>query len=749
MKTATATPDEEPNRRSEEIAKAKRKLSAQLKKLRDAEKGLSPAEVEAKKDKERERQREKQRASTAIAKDVEIPPLSKKNLARRRRYEKNDAAWLRYYFGARSNCSDPFWYKFTSQQVEMIEAIGNAARWGGDQSLAASRGEGKTTLFERLLTKYALEGLIKFGVLCAATGTAAGNSLESIRDAIETNDRLLEDYPEVCVPVRALENTPNRAHYQTVTGIRMDNGEPFERVSSRFSWCGQEVVFPNVPGSCSSGAIIATRGLDAAVRGLKRKGRRPDIIGIDDPDTEETARSEEQATKLMNRIDRALGGLGGQQKNVARVMLTTLQTRISVSYLFTDPEAKPSWKGKRFRFLVKQPGRLDLWEEYVGLRNACFQQVDSDGNLVDPFARGAHKFYLTNRRAMDADAEVANPHRFNPERLSDGSRLEVSALQRYYNEIARIGPEAVAAEYDNDPPEETGPVESGISAYRIQQQVSGYPRRVVPPGVVCVTQGIDIGKYVLHYVVKAWRADCTCYVIDYGVQETKGMALKSTDRAVDSAVLKALYTRREAMIDNPYTTVDGDVVDVKKTIVDAGYRTKTIYHFCQQAGLSFEPGMGFGKSAGCFQPTFRPPTRVTDTKRPGDGWFRSLQPGGVWLIGMDKDRWLGFEHDRYMTPTDMPGTCMLFGMSSTGNRLSPDQKLHMTFSKHLTANIEREEPTKNGIIRRWHSKSDTDHYFDASYMASVAGNICGISLLAKVQRRKGKDRPSMADLAGR
>ncbi len=199
----------------------------------------------------------------------------------------------------------------------------------------------------------------------------------------------------------------------------------------------------------------------------------------------------------------------------------------------------------------------------------------------------------------------------------------------------------------------------------------------------------------------------------------------------------------------PYTTVDGEEVEIKKTIVDAGYRTKTVYHFCTQAGLGVEPAMGFGKSAGCAQASFRPPARVSDTKRPGDGWFRSLQSGGVWLVGMDKDRWLGFEHDRYLTPPDMPGTCLLFGTPGNGDRMSGDQKAHMSFSKHLTAIVEREEPTKNGIVRRWHSKSDCDHYFDASYMASVAGNICGVSLLMKINKNQGGARPSMGDLAGR
>ncbi|MGA2619038.1 MAG: hypothetical protein ABSF26_15630 [Thermoguttaceae bacterium] len=65
---------------------------------------------------------------------------------------------------------------------------------------------------------------------------------------------------------------------------------------------------------------------------------------------------------------------------------------------------------------------------------------------------------------MDAGAVLANPNRFNNTFLPDGSQAEVSALQRYYNEVARIGQSAVSTEYDNNPPEEEGPQESGISA---------------------------------------------------------------------------------------------------------------------------------------------------------------------------------------------------------------------------------------------------------------------------------------------
>jgi hypothetical protein len=122
--------------------------------------------------------------------------------------------------------------------------------------------------------------------------------------------------------------------------------------------------------------------------------------------------------------------------------------------------------------------------------------------------------------------------------------------------------------------------------------------------------------------------------------------------------------------------------------------------------------------------------RSTDNKKVGDGWFLSRQPKKrVWLVCMDADRWKAWEHDRWMTPTDKPGTLFLFGESGDGDRLSFDEKSHFSYSKHITAEVEIEESVKGTLKRRWKSKSDTNHYLDASYMADVAANMLGIKLL--------------------
>ena len=162
-----------------------------------------------------------------------------------------------------------FWYDFTSQQRDMIEAIREAILNGGDQAIAASRGEGKTSIFERTLLKYVLSGAASFAVLFASTGSNAEDSLNNIKNTLETGERLRADYPEVCVPVygpgeHAEPGPLSGRERPAARQQRSLTGWP----PSRFSWCGREIVLP--PGSrFAVSRRHHRRGLNAAVRGTQ------------------------------------------------------------------------------------------------------------------------------------------------------------------------------------------------------------------------------------------------------------------------------------------------------------------------------------------------------------------------------------------------------------------------------------------------------------------------------------------------
>jgi hypothetical protein len=681
---------------------------------------------------ERDRNAERMREVRAANKDVPVGVCEDKE--RRALLESDDIEWLMYYFAPESQCRSPFTYQFTQQQQDMIEAIRKAITEGGDQALAASRGEGKTTLFERMLLKYTLQGVIKFSVLFAATGAAAENSLESIKGEIETNVRLRADYPEACDPVIALENTPNRAHYQTVSGRKHDDDTEYANVPSRFSWCGQEIVLPNVPGSPSAGAIIATRGLDSAVRGLKKKGLRVDVAGIDDPDTEETARSAEQAKKLEDRIDRAIAGLGSQQRRVSRVMLSTIQNRTCASYRFTDIQSKPSWHGRRFRFLVKPPDRLDLWQEYVQFKR------DDWRVSVDGFeSTAANEFYVANREAMDAGAIVANPNRY--------THGELSALQFYYNEVARIGQEAVSTEYDNDPPD-IGESSGILSRDQIAAKANGYERGIVPRDAFKVTAFVDVQGRLLYWCVVAWRQDFTGYVLDYGAWPKQTRTYFTLRDAVPciqdlykgggqeaecTAALKALIGD---ICGRSYNVDGGGYMQVNKCLIDSGWSADTVKQFCHQSphkGILF-PSKGYGIKASSKEMS-------TWKKEPGQqagrGWVEKRDPKyQIRMAHYDANTWKTFMHARLSVPMGGPGCLSLY-------KALPSY--HEMLADHIHAEYPVRVMVKGSTVEvdEWQKKlSDQDnHLLDCLVGNCVAASMLGAALPSDAPSKRPNAKP--------
>lgn len=685
---------------------------------------------------ERRRDADRKRRVRTASRLIEIE-VSSASLRRRKNYERDIVRWLRHYF------SDVFTRPLTEQQIKMAHAILHAAKYGGDQSVAAPRGDGKTTITECVVVYCVLTGLLTFPLILAATGPDAERILSNIKGHFEDNDLLNEDYNEVCGPIRELDGLPNRANGQLVKGTI--GTEEIKECRSRIRWSGRYVNLPHVPGkqSRANGAIIATRGLDAAVRGIKIGTKRPDLAVIDDPETRDMAESpdENQPKKLERKIDQDVAGCAGQSRRLARVMLTTLMRRECVSARYTDPKQKPSWHGVRFGLIEKWPVRSDLWDEYIIKRQA-------DQASGDKFGRGAHAYYLANRQSMDDGVVVGNPWRFVGDKLPDGSRYQVSTIQYAYDLIADIGRDSFFTEYQNDPPEETGPMESGLTAHRIMCQVSGYERGMIPPGCTVLTQGIDLGKFALHWVVRAWRADATGYVIDYGIEEVHGTTVGS-DQGVDTAVARAIKSRMDACSNEVYCFPDGLVHGVDLTLVDAHYRTDAVYATCKEIGLGIRPAMGVGAQSGRIRTNFRQPLVNTHDRHAGDGWFEQRQPGNVWLVNMDTNRWKTWEHDRWMTATDKPGVLFMYGDGGDGKQLTPDQKAHHSYAHHIVAEIEIETIKRGVLVREWKAKSPNNHWLDASYMADVAASMKGIRLLSAKVKQQPVTRKTLAGMAGK
>ena len=636
------------------------------------------------------------RKKSAVDRDISIPKVRDRALRNSRDIYKS----LQRAFPER------FYNPFTDDQREMVEAMMHAAKHGGDQAIAATRGDGKTTLAECVITLLICWGLLRFPAVFAATGRDAEQILSNIKGEFEGNDRLHAAWPEVCEPVRMLEGAPQRAGGQTVDGVR-----------TRMQWSGDGVRFPTVPGSKASGALLKTRGLDGAIRGVREGSLRPDFALIDDPDTEESAKSPSQQQSREAAIERAIGGLGGPGRKFGRLMLCTLINDTCIAARFTDPKVKPSWRGKRFKFLKAMPEREDLWGEFVRLRQEGFDP-NSDVEI-----EAAHRFYLANRSKMDAGADVSNEYRFN----ADAFPPESSALEHFYNQVADKGWPVVKAELQNEPESEEVESKPGLTPALVAKRLSGSLRNMIPSGHLCITAAIDTGQRKgCHYEVVAWYPGGRGIIIDYGVQDVHNVEALGPQMAVKNA----LHAWREERLNAPYVLETGEPAKIDLCLVDSGdgQLESAVYQFVREVGAPFRASKGFG-SRHDLSP-FRSVPKASADRKPGEHWYQSRQlitgGGSLWLVGVDADHWKEWAHDRFLTqPRDENGTLRPGSMTLFGN----DAREHQTFAHHICAEQQEQEFVRDkGMVRKWVVRNRNNDWLDCTAYACAAAAILGVRL---------------------
>jgi hypothetical protein len=286
---------------------------------------------------------------------------------------------------------------FGKLHYALIDSIWQTAMYGGKKAVAAPRGRGKTQVVKGALAAVVLAGLVRFPVPIGPTTNHAKELYEDFRKKMMFNDLLMEDFPEICAPVRALEGAPQRAGRQHIDGVL-----------TRIQWTADGLRLADVPaqyrGPIDYGGVrLEYRGLDAAIRGINRDGDRPDFVPIDEPETRESAKSDSQIEDRENAIEKDIAGLAGEDKELAQVMITTVQNRKSNSFKYTDPETKPSWMGERFGWVEKWP---EEWKKDDGLWHTYMAMRAKDQRDGDRYGRTATQFFLENREAMELGGEL-------------------------------------------------------------------------------------------------------------------------------------------------------------------------------------------------------------------------------------------------------------------------------------------------------------------------------------------------------
>lgn len=657
----------------------------------------------------RHKERMRTRTAQASASGRDIYPLpAVANKRRRNQGIKSFRKFADTYF------PETFTLAWSPDHLKAISKIEKAVLSGGLFALAMPRGSGKTTLCETACIWAVLSGHRKFVVLIGASEDAAGQMLDSIKREIETNELLAADFPEVTYPVSRLGGIVNRA-----------NGQLYQGKRTFITWTAREIVLPTITGSASSGSIVRTAGITGRVRGLKSKTAdgeaiRPDLVIVDDPQTDESARSPSQCRTREQVLSAAILNLCGPGKTMAGVMPCTVIRPDDMADNILDREKHPLWQGERTCLVYAWPDNANLWAEYGELR-ADEMRADGDGSQ-------ATEFYKERRNEMDKGAIVAWPERYNPN--------ELSAIQHAYN--LRFRDEAAFfAEYQNEPV----PLEEEaelLTPDEISKKINGLKRYELTQDVERLTAFVDIQKNILFYTVVAWSPTFTGYVVDYGTypeQKLKYFTLREVTRTLkrskpgaglEGAIYDGLTNVTDKILSKVYTRDDGAELVTDLMLIDAnwGLTTDLVHAFCRQTDYRGKVMPAHGRYVGASSKPFSDYRNVKGD-RAGKNWRIPGVKGKrqVRHVLFDSNYWKSFIHSRLS---------QAIGDSGAVSFWKAKPATHRMISDHMHGEYRVRTEGRGRVVDEWKLKPNKpdNHYFDCLAGSAVAASVVGCELIA-------------------
>lgn len=667
---------------------------------------------------ERERDLERKQAKRAAGKDVELPGVAEPE--RRAACEHDGVLFGETYF--------PHLYYLppADYQVARRRAACEVVRWGGQEAAADPRGSGKSTDL-RVTTLWGIAyGHVRSMLVCCANLRPLGEKfMRFLKTELETNDLFAEDFPEMCLPFRALEGSAQRCRTQTIDGKL-----------SRIQYSGDTIQFPDVEGLACRGALIEVRGLEGAMR-----GGRFDMIIIDDPETSASVRSEPDTKRIEEVITHDLPGMAAPGRTLAMFWRGTIMRRGCLVDRYTDRDLTPSWMGRRNKAVLRWPDNMGLWETYWELRVKGFQgdptAEDERWREPDATARRAHEFYLANREAMDDGFDVSWADDYVRDETPDGSPLEISAQEHYMNMVQRIGEEAFATEYQNEPVESPDGVDA-VGVAQIQSRKSDYDHKIVPEWAEHVVRFVDVGGREIHTTTYACAGNYTGVVVDYDIVHVHAPPGDLRDpnsearKAVESRVLEKLREIRDVERAEGLLTPDGEVRQVELTGVDAGWLGHVVQQFVAESGPTFRACVGRGTRQG--QKRFTAPKTTKDVKAVRPHWFASRQGNGRWLFVLNADHWKLFCHERFLQDLGTSGAASLF---------HGETQRHRRYSTHIVA--ERWDPEAG----RWIKMSAYNHWLDCTAGCFALADMVGCRLEGELRpKRRPRSKVAARTVAG-
>jgi phage terminase large subunit GpA-like protein len=466
---------------------------------------------------------------------------------------------------------------------------------------------------------------------------------------------------------------------------------------------------------------------------------RPSLVVLDDPQTDESARSLSQCATRERVLAGAVLGLAGPGQKISGIMPCTVIRPGDMADSILDRDKHPEWNGERTKMIYAFPSNEKLWEKYA--------EVRAESLRVHGDMREATAFYEANREALDKGAEIAWPERFNHD--------EASAIQHAMN-LKFQDEAAFFAEYQNEPLPEKGVEDDELlTAEQIAQKLNGYKRRELPIGAEHLTMFIDVQGKLLFYVVSAWAGDFTGYGIDYNSYPdqkrryfTLRDATRTLQRAANGAGLEgAIYAGLEAltgdMLGREWKREDGAHLKIERCLIDANWGTSTdvVYQFCRQSAHAAVLTPSHGRFVGASSIPFSEYKRKRGD-RVGFNW-RIPNVHGKRAIRhalFDTNYWKSFIHARLAVAMGDKGSLSLFGRDPEAHRLLAD---------HLVSEYRVKTEGRGRVVDEWKMRPETseNHWLDCLVGCAVAASMQGVVLPGTdVKAALRRERVKLSDI---
>jgi hypothetical protein len=599
----------------------------------------------------------------------------------------------------------------------LIEKLQAAIERGGRIAVAMPRGQGKSSIIERSAIWAIATNRRKFIGIVAANEKLAERSLSKIKIELERNPLLAADFPKLTYPLHRLEGQSRRCAGQLYDGVR-----------TCITYQRKELVLPTMPppDNEGSGGIIVASGITSAVRGLSYVDDtgatiRPSMILCDDPQDRESSRSVVQTNERMSILTGDLLGMAGPGQSMTCIVPCTVINRGDMSDQLLNPERSPGWDSVRHKLVYSWPDRMDLWEQYL--------------ELFRKDRTAATEFYRVRFEEMNAGSHLAWPERHEPD--------ELSALQNAFNLRSIMGEPGFMAEMQNDPVDTTKSLDV-LDPAAIAARCGGFDRYTAPVACEKITAFIDVGQYVLWYMVCAWDEQFGCHVIDYSAFPSQRArfflarnASPSLEQVYPGGVEAAVYAGLVALVDRlfkrEWRRADGATLPLARVGIDEGWNSLVVRRFILGSQYREKLQLAHGKGiTAAMSPMSLYPKKQGEKR--GEHWLlRPAGKDGLRSVLVDTNAVKSRVADMLVRPMGSPGGVKLFGVRPIE---------HEFLASHLASETSTLVEANGRKVNQWDRRPDREnHLFDCLIGNAVAASMEGLSPLSSLGAGKPIEKP--------